>query len=116
MAKSKKIVIWDCEDILSSSIKFFLAAKEDWQVVSIVEKGGLETLKQAVETTQPDIVIIHQAYHNVSTNLSLQLLQDYPVIKVITMSLEDNLMEIYSKQKILIKQASDLIAVIEDEP
>lgn len=116
MAKSKKIVIWDGEDILSSSIKLFLAAREDWQVVSISSSEDLETLKLVVETTQPDIVIIRQGCQNGPPNLPVQLLQDHPAIKVITLGLEDNLMEIYCKQKILVKHASDLIAVIENGP
>ena len=116
MAKSKMIVIWDREDILSSSIKLFLAAKEDWKIVSIANKEGLEALRLAVETAQPDIVIIHEGCQSGPANLPMQLLQDYPTIKVITISLENNLMEIFSKQKILVKQVSDLIGAIEDEP
>ena len=115
MTKSKMIVIWDGEDILSSYIKSFLAAQEGWQVISIANKDGLVALKLAVETRQPDIVIIHQGYQNGPPNLPMQLLQDYPAIKVIAINLENNLMEIYSHQKILAKQASDLIAVIENE-
>lgn len=115
MMKSKKIVIWGCDDILSSSIELFLAAKEDWQVISIKDIEGVNSLKLALETNRPDIVIVHQAYHNSSNNLPMQILQDYPATKVITISLEDNLMEIFSRQNVLVKQASDLIAVIENE-
>lgn len=116
MTKSKLIVIWDGEDILSSYIKSFLATQEGWQVVSIANKEGLEALKLAVKTAQPDIVIIHQGYQNSSANLPMQLLQDYPAVKVIAISLENNLMEIFSKQEIWVKQVSDLIGVIENEP
>lgn len=116
MAKSKMIVIWGRGDILSSSIELFLAAKADWKVVSVSNKEDLDALILAVETTQPDIVIIHRGCLDDRTNLSLQFLQDHPAIKVITISLENNAMDVYSKQKILVKQASDLIAVIESEP
>jgi len=113
--KSKKILVWGCEDILNSSIKLFLSAKEDWQVISITDKESLKSLNLAVETSHPDIVIIQQSYQNSSNKLPLQILQEHPTIKVITISLENNLMEIFSKQKLLVKQASDLIAVIENE-
>ena len=115
MTNSKVIVMWGSEDILSSSIEHFLSAKADWKVVSISNKEDLETLILAVEPTQPDIVIIHQGCHNKPTDLPLQFLQDRAVIKVIRVSLEDNLMDVYSKQKILVTQASDLITVIENE-
>jgi len=110
------VVVWGREDLLSSSIEYFLATKEDWKVVSISNKEDLDALILAVETTHPDIVIILQGDHNGLTNLPLQLLQDHPAIKVITISLENNAMEVYSKQKIMVKQVSDLITVIENEP
>ncbi len=113
---SKKIVVWGCEDILSTSIEFFLAAIEDWKVVSIVSDEDRATLIQAIETTLPDIVILQQGRNNGSSNLPLQLLQDYPAIKVITINLDNNVMEVFSKQKIMVKQASDLITVIENAP
>jgi hypothetical protein len=115
MPKSKMIVVWGSEDLLSTSIKFFLASKEDWKVVSILNKEDQETLIQFVETTMPDIVIIHQGCHSVQSNLPMRLLQKNPALKVITISLENNMMEVLSKQKIMVKQASDLITVIENE-
>jgi hypothetical protein len=116
MTKPKMIVIWGSEDILSSSIELFLAGKDEWKVVSISNKEGLDALILAVETTQPDIVIIHQGCQNDPANLPMQLLQDHPAIKVIKISLENNMMDVYSKQEIMVKQASDLITVIENEP
>jgi DNA-binding NarL/FixJ family response regulator len=115
MAWSKMIVIWGSENILSSSIELFLADKADWKVVRISNKEDLDALILAVEATKPDIVIIHQGCHADPTNLPLQWLQDHPAIKVITISLEDNLLDVYSKQKKKVKQASDLISVIENE-
>ena len=116
MAKSKIIVVWGSEDILNSSIEVFLAVKEEWKVARISNKEDLDALILAVETTQPDIVIIHQECINGPTNLPLQLLKDHAVIKVITISLENNTMEVFSKQKLMVRQASDLITVIEHEP
>lgn len=115
MTKSKMIVLWGSENILNSSIEYLLAPIANWIVVSISSTEDLEALILAAESKHRDIVIIHQERHNNPTNLSLQLLQDHPEIKVIVLSLEDNLMEIYSKQKKLVKQGSDLIAVIENQ-
>jgi len=113
MMRSKTIVVWGKEDTLKSSIEYFLSARKNWKVVSISNVEDPKALLLAVKTTQPDIVIIYQGCHGCPTYLPLQLLQDYPVIKVITISLENNMIEVYSKQKIMIKQASDLIAAIE---
>jgi DNA-binding NarL/FixJ family response regulator len=116
VTKSKKIVVWGSEDILNSSIEYFLATKEEWKVVNISNNEDLNDLILTVDSTQPDIVIIHQTCHDNLTNLWFQLLLANPTIKVITISLENNAMEVYSIQKVMIKQASDLINVIENDP
>ena len=116
MPKPKMIVIWDGEDILGSFVTLFLAAREDWAVVNIANKEDLDALILAAGSTPADIVIIYQRCHTDPPNLPLELLHDHPAIKVITLSLENNTMDVYSKQKIMVQQASDLIAVIENEP
>jgi DNA-binding NarL/FixJ family response regulator len=114
MTKPKMIVVWGSGDILNSSIDLFLAGREDWKVVSVSNKDDLDALILAAENTQPDIVIIHQGCYSNPPDLPLQFLQAHPAIKVIKISLENNAMEVYSKQKIIVKQASDLIKVIEN--
>jgi ABC-type proline/glycine betaine transport system substrate-binding protein len=116
MTKSKIILVWGSEDILGKSIEVLLAAQKDWEVVSISNQADLDALIRSVETAQADIVFIHQGYHNEPTHLPLQLLQAHPAIKVITISLENNVMGVYTKQNILVKRSSDLIGIIENEP
>ena len=43
----------------------------------------------------------------------MQLLQDHPGIKVITINLENNSMEVYSKRKVWVKETADLISVMD---
>jgi DNA-binding NarL/FixJ family response regulator len=115
MTKPRSILIWGNEDILSSSIELFLDARENWNVVNLSNTDDLEALMRAVEATRPDIVIINQECQANRVNLPLGFLMDYPAIKVITINLENNAMEVYSSQKITVKQTSDLIAAIESK-
>ena len=113
MVKSKTIVLWGREDLLSSSVELFLTNQKGWEVISISNEESFNALLEAVDKMHPDVVIIHQGDCSVNSSLPMQLIQDYPGLKVITLSLQDNLMEVYSKQKILVKAASDLISVVE---
>ena len=113
MTKSKTIVLWGREDLLSSSVELFLTAQKGWKVISISNEESFSALLEAVDRVHPDVVIIHQGDHSANSSLPMQLIQDYPGLRVITMSLQDNLMEVYSKQNILVKAASDLISVVE---
>ena len=116
MTKPKKIVLWGCGDILSTSLEVFLAAKSNWEVVSISSEADQEALILAVESTQPDIVIICQECHSCSSYLPLKLLEDHPPIQVFLISLENNMVDVYSKQRVWVKQTSDLVTAIENEP
>ena len=108
------VVVWGSEDILSTSIKSFLAPKDDWKVVSISSKEDLDALILTTEFTHLYVVIIHQKDDESLSNLPAQLLQDYPAIKVIMINFNNNMMEVYNKQEFLVQEASDLIAVIEN--
>lgn len=116
MTKPKVIVIWGCEDILTASIEGLLSTITECHVIRITSKEDLEALLSGEETRRPDIVIINRQFNHRANTLPLHLLQDHPAIKVIAIGLENNLMEIYSKQNILVQQTSDLIGVIQNEP
>lgn len=109
------VVVWGNENILSNSIQYLLANKVDWKVVSISSLEDFKSLFLPGEPEFSDIVIIHQECLDESCLLPLQLLQDYSDCRVITISLENNVMDIYNKQSLLVKEASDLISVIENE-
>lgn len=116
MLKSKTIVLWGREDLLSSSVKIFLAAQEGWRVISIPEEEKFEALIVTVAKVHPDVVIIQQRDRSINSYPLMKLIQDHPGLRVITVSLKDNLMEVYSKQDILIESASDFISVVEAAP
>jgi hypothetical protein len=116
MMKSKTIVLWGREDLLSSSVELFLTAQKGWHVISISNDENFDALLLAVDKVHPDVVILQEGDRAGNSNLPIKLLQDHPGLKVITVSLKDNLMEVYSKQNILVRSASDLISVVEAVP
>jgi DNA-binding NarL/FixJ family response regulator len=115
-AKNRRVLIWGTEDLLSSSVQSFLRSTKEWTVVNLCDGEDTEALLLAVEKTQPGIVIINLGGRQYPTDLPLQLLQNHPTLKVITVSLENNSMEVFNKQHIVVKEASDLISVIENDP
>jgi len=116
MKKSRTIVLWGQEDLLSSSVETFLTAQKGWRVVNISIEEKFEALIQAVAKVHPDVVIIQQGDRPSNSYPLMKLIKNHPGLRVITVSLMDNLMEIYSKQDILIKSASDLISAVEAVP
>ncbi len=113
MTKSRTIVLWGREDLLSSSVELFLTSQKGWRVVSISDEENLEALDLAVEKVNPDFVFIQQGDRSGDSHLPVQLLEDHPGLKVITFNSQNNLIEVYVKQTIMVKSASDLISIVE---
>lgn len=114
--KSKTIVLWGREDLLSTSVELLLTAQKGWKVINISIEETLDALIKAMDEVKPDVVIIPQWDHANSLNLPTILLQDHPGLKVITVSANNNSMEVYSKQDIFISSAFDLISAVEADP
>lgn len=114
-AKSKKVVLWGSEDILISSVNSILSSKKEWEVISLSNKEDIDVLIQAVETAHASLVIMQKGEEWDSTFLPMQLIKDIPSLRVITVNLESNSMEVFCKQQIWIRDVSDLISVFDNE-
>ena len=115
MMKSKKIVLWGREDLLSLSVELLLMAQKGWDVINVSHEESFDTLIQVVDKTNPDIVIFQQGDLADKSNLPVKLLQEHPGLKVIIVSPNSNLMEVYGKQNVLIKSVSDFTSMIETD-
>jgi hypothetical protein len=115
MPNPKMIAIWGGDNILSSFIELILAAREEWQVVRLTSKEDLDALLLESGDALPEIIIVHQECGD-PADLPIHFMHDYPVFKVIMLNLKDNTMEVYNRQKFMVKQSSDVIFALESEP
>ena len=110
----RKAMIWGPDDVLTQAMEFFLKAEETWQVIRLSPDQSIDDLSQQIKRIQPDVIILHTGNCASNTSLPIQLIQEYPNVRVITASLENNQMQVYSKQSIRLRKASDLLSIIED--
>ena len=95
-------------------MELFLTAGETWEVIRIpVEKGHTYLLGQA-KLIHPNVIILYTNNCFVNSSLPMELIQYQPNLQVITVSLEGNQMQVYSKHSIQIRAAADLMSIIED--
>jgi hypothetical protein len=111
---ARNAVIWAPDDLLAQAMEFFLKAEDTWQVIRISADQSIEDLFEQIKRSQPDVIILHTGNCAGNTGLAAQLLQEYPNLRVVTTSLEDNQMQVYSKYSIRVRNASDLLSIIED--
>lgn len=117
MLTSKTMILWGRDDVLRRSVELLLTVQKGWKVVTITNSQNPEQLIEAIEQLNPKVVILHQGDTSVSSkgemDLPLCLIQKHPGVQVITLSLEDNSIEVYSMQKVLIKGICDFLSVVE---
>ena len=96
--KSKMVLVWGQDDLLSWAVNFFLTTRKDWDVVSLSSERGIDFLIQEVETLNPDVVIVYQTKCVNSARLLMQLLYTRPELT-----------------KVYVQEVSDLISVVDGE-
>jgi len=112
-SKPKAAILWGPEDMLSSAVEVLLSQQSGWQVTRLSDQHSIQTFIKIVEMLKPDVVIIHQGDCAAVSDLPMKILQINPGSKVITLSLENNSMEVYHKQKVCVKEVSDLLLMVE---
>ena len=114
MTKPKTAILWGEDDLLSEGIETFLRDEKTWSVIRIPSNQSLCSLVEQVQTISPDLVVLSQGERGDRADSLMKLLQDQPNSKVIVVSLENNLMQVYSKHSITVRRVSDLLSIIED--
>ncbi len=112
--KHKLVAILCRNDLINEAILSVLAQKEALNIVQIEDFNALEKLLASVNPAKSDIVIIQQIGMGEAECAALELLQNYGNIKLIVISPENNVIDIYSKQEVMASQATDLVDLIEE--
>lgn len=99
--------------MLSSYVEKLLTSHNGWKVISIPIKQKVGDVVQMAAEVDPHLIIIQNGGYPRDIDILTILMQCRRGLKVMTLNLNSNLMEIYSRQETLIKSAVDLISVIE---
>ena len=115
MMKSRKVIVWGQDDLLSWAVNFFLTARKDWEVLSFSSDLGIDFLIRQVEYLSPDVVVVYQTKCVNSARMLTQLFYTRPELTMITVDPQENTMEVYNKRQVLVERVSDLISVVEGQ-
>jgi hypothetical protein len=125
MTRLKTVLLWGQDDLLTEAMELFLTAgqKKTWEVIRLPAGQSFSLLVEQVQQMQPELLILYlrKTYDDsdplmklIQEHPELGVIADQPQLKVIIVSLEDNVMQVYSKQSITVRRVSDLLSVIED--
>jgi len=108
---ARHAVIWGRNDLLMQAIGSFLKSK-DWEITLV--SGCQETEVLLLETKQihPEVVILCREAADESA-LAFRLIDEQACLRVITLGLDSNLVQVYSKQNINLQGTSDLLTILD---
>jgi hypothetical protein len=113
-AKGKTVVLWGQDDVLIRAVEDLLVTVGGWRIIQLSEFLDEAALQQALAETIPDVLIVHEGVFNGDVRPLIRFVQEYSKLKIITIGLENNQMEIYNKKRVCIKESSDLLAAIQN--
>ncbi len=99
---------------MGEGITSLFATNEEWRLIRIKETDNIDVLNYAIQTEAPKAVIIYSGNHRNNTKLPQQLIQQYPELRIIVVSLENNAIEVYNRRTVDVKKVSDLLSIIDD--
>lgn len=110
---AQTVILWGPDGLLAESVESFLKTGAHWEVLKISSEKEVDYLFQQMKCLKPEVVILCQEKDFYDTNLLLQIMQVQMCLKVVTLSMESNLMQVYSKHHVVMNEVSDLLSVVE---
>lgn len=115
-ATKKTVLLWGHENLLGYSVETLLNTRNCLDLVMISKDLGVEALFEQAQALHPDVVIIYQSNCSNIMDLPMRLMQNQARLKVILVTLENNSVQVFNKQQVLINESSDLFSIVEGCP
>lgn len=112
-ASSLHVIFWGQDDLFAQAIESFLETRKRLRVVRILPEQGEDHLLQQVDALHPEAVILYLGNCPADEQLPTRILQGQPDLKVMTVSRENNRVQVLHKHDVILQEASDLLSIIE---
>jgi len=112
-APNRRAVLWGEDDVLSQAIVLLLESNMTWDVIRVSRKRGVDDLVKEIRRINPEVVILCEDKVGENSTLPLRLINEQRCLTVISLGLESNLMQVYSKQEVILEGVSDLLSIVE---
>lgn len=110
---SRKAIFWGQDDLFAQAIISFLEARKTWKVARISPEQGIDFLMEQVTRHHPAVVILNLGDCTYGEDVPIQVIQTQPDLKVVVVSLENNAIQVFRKQNLMMHDASELLSIIE---
>jgi hypothetical protein len=108
---ARRAIVWGRNDLLVQAVGSFLMGR-NWEITHVSGCQEVDVLLLETKRIHPEVVILCWEEPGESA-LAFRLIDEQACLKVITLGLDSNLMQVYSKQNVVLQEASDLLTILE---
>ena len=107
----KRIVVLESDHLINAGVLSFLASQDCFDVIGM-EGSDPEQIYRAIENIRPDVVIINQNSHLISTGKLLAQFENLPHIRTIILNMVNNQIQVCDQRQVSIQNLNDFIEVL----
>jgi hypothetical protein len=111
--RTRKAILWGQDNLLSESVGFFLESSLTWDVIRVKSDEDVDHLFEETKRINPEVVILCTDRTLKDSRLPLRLIHEQNCLRVVTVSLENNQIQVHSKHNVVIQGVSDLLSIVE---
>jgi DNA-binding NarL/FixJ family response regulator len=108
----RRVLIIRSNQLLASGVESLLLQKNNM----IVKSAALDDEKSIwaeIRAFRPDVLILDESLVALDTPALLSLIQDFSNLRIVVVDIRANTLHIYDKRDVFVKQADDVIKVIQ---
>jgi hypothetical protein len=113
MVNTRKAIVWGRDDLLARVVNHVLGANKSLDIVEVSSIDPEENLFGEIQRVKPDVVILCQEKIEDNPTLPLKLIWNCQTLRVISVDMVGNFVQVYSKYNVVLQNASDLLSVVE---
>jgi DNA-binding NarL/FixJ family response regulator len=109
--KKHRVLVIGEDNLFSNGVTLLLALNENLQIVNATSTE-INAISGEIGRTNPDVIIINEHTAAADAQLIMALLKSHPNLRVITLSLAENRVNVYNNQAVTLTTGDDLITAI----
>lgn len=107
----RRVLILEGDHLPSAGVRSLLSNQNDLHVLAKVFTS-FEEMLQIIDDFQPNVIVMDDGMLEKSALGLATSLKDYPSLRTIIVHWEDNEIEVYDRQKVVIRELQDFLSVI----
>jgi len=107
----RRVLILDNQLLVGAGIQLLLSGEADLEIIGLPSLN-CEDLAQLINKLEPDVIVLDEINHLTHLAGLLALLNNFSRLRIVVVRVQDDLIQIYDKQEVLVTRSGQLSNII----